>query len=586
MKKLRLLAFAFLLAGAANAQYFQHVYGAQSVDVLESGVNAFMTNPGGHIMAGYTDATGFNSAVMITGTDLNGNIVSYNNFYQLSDATGALSTKGRRVVEVDPNTIGVWGDYINNTATPARHFFYMTVDANGNPTGLAISFTFPFFVADAEATSMCYSPSTGNVYMCGYIRHVAGGPRSPIVFSVNGVTGAFNWGREYQLTAFPSSDWTAMDVVESPFPDPNTGNTDIALCGHLTVPGLTEDGCFFQIDEPSSNITTPGGVIAYGTQNTNEGLNAIDVAINSYGGDKGFIMAGDGFNPASGNEDCWALKTDRVGTTVHFSSFHDYSLGGRNEFGNDIIERLNTLGDYEYYLGGFVDNGVFARNDALVYKLDFKGNAVGAGQFTYGGRGHDQCQQLDQDVDGLSVYGNTNGSFPLIGQNDFYFVKSYFNGITSCNFDIQTISSTQGPGLYRGYRAFIPNKVGLGNMQVFNYGHMSDFEICFDQSIPAGDNSRVAATAQNSIAEPGYFPNPVSHSNAVVTVNFGKAAIEGEAEIELWNALGQLCWSKKASVADGQTQMDVQLGNELSGGMYHLIVKQNGVINNYRIVVQ
>jgi len=589
MKKLKLLMLASLVAGSANAQFFQHVYGMQSQDILESGVNTMPTLPQGHAMAGYTDLNG-GSDVMLTGADMNGN-VPYNNFYQLATAAGPVNTKARSIVELPPGTIGAWGDYSTTSSTISNSFFYMTINPAGTP-GFAVSYSFPFFVAEAEATAMCKSPtSPGTVYMCGFIRHVAGGQRDPVVISINGITGAFNWGREYQLN--PVADVPVMDLIESPYPDPTTGSVDIALCGHLTLNG-NEDGCFFLLDANTGNLAGPLAVMTYGSTTTNEGFNAIDIALNSYGGSKGFVMGGSGFNPASGTMDAWALKTNTQGNTVHWSTYHDYSPGGVNDdFGNDIIERFNTLGQYEYYLGGSTNNGVFGGQDAVVFKLDFKGNAFGGtDQFTYGGPGDDEARQLDQlnfagpNNDGLSVYANTANSFPLMGQNDFYLVKAYFNGVTTCQYDLQPYPSYPGPIGVTGYRLRIPSKIGGAGMSIYNYGHMGDWEICFSTMEPAGDNTRHAATVENDIAAPGYFPNPVSHSNAVVTVNFGKAAVEGEAEIELWNSLGQRCWSKKANVADGQTQMDVQLGNELSGGMYHLIVKQNGTVNNYRIVVQ
>jgi methionine-rich copper-binding protein CopC len=90
----------------------------------------------------------------------------------------------------------------------------------------------------------------------------------------------------------------------------------------------------------------------------------------------------------------------------------------------------------------------------------------------------------------------------------------------------------------------------------------------------------------DQLSQPRYFPNPVSRDNAVINVTFGNEVLGGDAEIELWNSIGQLVWTKKAALTDGQKQLQVELGNDLNGGMYQLIVRQNGTVNNYRIVVQ
>jgi hypothetical protein len=154
------------------------------------------------------------------------------------------------------------------------------------------------------------------------------------------------------------------------------------------------------------------------------------------------------------------MKIDPTGTIIDFSTAIDYTSGGTREYGFDIIERLNTTGTYEYYIGGYVDNGVWGAEDALVNKLDFMGMPFpGGSQFTYGGGGNERALQLDQynnygpNNDGLSAYGITDGSFPLLGATDFYLVKAYFNGVQTptCNYDIQSPPWTQAPGISNMY---------------------------------------------------------------------------------------------------------------------------------------
>jgi len=590
MKKLRLLLFATLVAGSANAQFFQHVYGAQSQDTLQSGINTILpAGPQGHIMAGFTDKIQFYSP-MVVRTDANGVPVFFNNYYLMTvAATGQqINAKARRVVQapITGGRISVCGDFGSAPGAVSTSFFYMLLNPNGTVVaGTPMSYNFAFPVVEARATSMCTSTITpGVVYICGYIRIQPGSPRMPVVMAVSAATGALVGGFDYFLNGI---DWYPTDVVESPY---NSAG-ELALCGHFIRPGFPENGCFFRIAEPTLNVTNP--VVSYGTVANAGAFNAIDVARNPFPtGAAGFVMAGYYNNPGTGTNDSWAIKVNPTGLAVDFSTLHDYTpIPGNDDYANDIIERQNTFGAFEYYLGGYATTGVFGGNDDIVYKLDFSGAAVpGISLFTYGGAGTERVMQLDKNdaapAIGLSVFGNTANSFPLLGQNDFYLVKSYFNGVTACNYDLQPHPWMPGPGILETWTASRRDKMSPVKLTA-QPSPMQDFQVCFDPGpIPGGDNSRHAATTENALTEPGYFPNPVSHDNAVVTVNFGKAAVEGEAQIELWNSLGQLCWSKKASVTDGQTQMEIPLGNELSGGMYHLIVKQNGTVSNYRIVVQ
>jgi hypothetical protein len=301
-------------------------------------------------------------------------------------------------------------------------------------------------------------------------------------------------------------------------------------------------------------------------------------------------------NPMNGTDDMWALKTDPTGFIIDFSTVIDYSTGGTREYGFDIIERFNTLPapmDYEYYIGGYVDNGVWGAEDALVHKLDFTGVPVGGGQFTYGGGGNERFHQLDQynmygpNNDGLSGYGITEGSWPLLGATDFYLVKAYFNGVQTptCNYDLQNPPWTQGPQIAEWWTPRFVANLKKTPLLIFD-SPMQDWEICWAPMDPGGSNARLAAEATNTLSQPGYFPNPVSRENGLVTVTFGKEVMAGVAQVELRNSLGQLVWSKQVSLADGQSSMQIELGDALNTGMYHLSVSQNGTLNNYRILVQ
>src|ERR1044072_975086 len=208
MKKLQLFMLAFLIAGGAHAQYFQHVYGQTgSQDVLSSGVNASV-GPQGHIMAGYTD---FGSpfaanSVMVTRTDQNGNMPAlgfFNNRYQLVDNTGSVvSAMGRKTMQLANGQIAVFGDYSTtlSVTTLPTHFFYLLLNANGTVV-TARSYSLPTTPAEVRATSICptliSSTLAGDVVVSGYVVN-SSGARSPMLMRLQSGTGNIVWSWVYQ----------------------------------------------------------------------------------------------------------------------------------------------------------------------------------------------------------------------------------------------------------------------------------------------------------------------------------------------------------------------------------------------------
>jgi|GEM_PF-1449821 len=595
MKKIKLFLLALLVSGgAAHAQYFQHTYGLpNNQDVLESGVNANLAaGPQGHVMAGYTNSgIAAMNAVMVTRTDLNGNIPAvvpfFNNRYQLFQGGVPQNTQARRLVQHNSGRILVWGDYSNAAGALSTQFFYLQLNPGGGPV-FARRYTLPWGPMEVEATSMCLSPTQlNNFFVCGWARDAAG-LRYPVVMCLNIATGAIVWSSQY--AAPPGSDWTAMDIVESPYPT-SSGVPDLALVGHLRLPGApVENGCFFTVSSTTGANTSP--INTYGTPVDNSGLDAIEISANGFGCPPGFVAGGYSFNPATGNNDFWALKFDPPGVAIGFSTLVDYSIVGNNDEAYDIIERFSMVNGFEYYLGGVTANGIFGATDAVVNKLDFSGVPVPAGgEFTYGGPGFESAAQLDQynglgpNNDGLSMYGNTMWSFPL-GANDFYLVKAYFNGVTACNYNVVAPPWMPGPMFNGPHPPMIVANLVWANLTI-NVAPMQDFQICFMPVVGGGSNARIAPDDQSASSLPGteLFPNPVSRDHAVVSLLF-EAPAAGEVQLELWNTIGQLVWKKQAALADGQAQLQVELGDELEAGVYLLKVRHGENVSTHRIAVK
>jgi hypothetical protein len=613
MKKLHLLFAVLLLAGTANAQFFQRVYGTpQSRDVLESGMNydypALPVTQKGYVMAGFTN---FNStgtiSPMVTRTFLNG-APAFNNTYPLNFYGRAVDAAARRVITYPNGRIGVIGDWSFQPGAQHTNVFYMLLNPNGGVAGVWAYFFQNVQSIEATSITPSVAPSPQqNAYACGNITDFSG-RRYPFAMCVNAFTGAIVWGHDYADVGMGSPDWTVEDLIESPYANQYTGTLDVALVGrHSLAAGGFGDGHWFTVDALTGGVSSR--VYLYGTPNSEDNFNAITIANNPFpNGVRGFAIAGSStdYTVPAPNSNMWAIKIGPNGNVVDFSSLMDYSLGNRNDFGFDIVERFSpTLARYQYFVGGDVDQGVHGAQDPVVYKLDDTGNPYagpgGLNQFTFGGGGFDRILQLDYYQNGvlgnnigLSSFSQTLGSFPILGQNDFYHVKSYFNGITplgavggtgNCNHDEQWMNWLVGPPLLDSTKAdtVLGCKQDLLAAQIVP---MQNGIICQQNGVAGGDNVRLASPADLGAIGSTLFPNPVSRTNAVVNLAFDVPGYGDAVELELYNSIGQVVMHKRETLGDGQMTLQVNLGDGLSTGVYSLVVRREGELTTHKIAVE
>jgi hypothetical protein len=619
MKQLYVTLFALLTASVGNAQYFQKVYGATNTrEVLESGTNyngGISISTKGFVMAGHTPAgsTVGTSSVMLTRTDLAGFPVFNNRVALLSQFTQQqLSAKAKKVISLANGQIAVFGDYNNGLSTSvgsvSNQFFLMLTDAAGNPLYVRTYNigTLPF---QAEATSIVQSSSNpGVLFACGY---TAGGhgSKQPVVMSIDAASGFLNWGHTYVDISGGAFEWTHEDLVESPYPNPSTAQTDIALVGRYVLnQGDIGQGSFCTVDVatgfPSSNIHQ------YGSPFSDGGFNAITIANNPDYGPPGFAIAGytmaSFFNQTTSPStyNVWALKIDPTGGGLYFSTELDYSAGDRNEYGYDIVERVNILGEYEYYVGGYVDLGYFGNEDEVVYKLNYYGYPVSTGsEFTYGGPGDERVLQLDYynygvptNNVGLSMFNYSSGSFPTLGQGDFYHVRSYFNGVTACNFILDHARFFYGPGFYNDAKQDIDQSNSERQRSLdWLVTSMQDALICTASNVPGGANTRLGENGEDEadaavavITGSNVFPNPVSLDNPVVSIQFDAAGTGENIQVEIMNALGQICMKSSQTLGDGQTQLRVNLNENglLNAGVYIVVIYRGTEVFTHNVSVQ
>jgi hypothetical protein len=232
---------------------------------------------------------------MLTRTDLSG-LPVFNNRVAIQALLTQqhLSAKAKKVISLTNGQIAVFGDYNNGFSTSAgplsNQFFLMLTDAFGNPLYVR-SYNIGAIPFQAEATSIVQSTSNPDVlFACGYIATSAGS-KQPVVFSIDLPSGTLNWGNSYIDVSSGAFEWTAEDLVESPYLNPSTGQPEIALVGRYVLnPGDIGQGAFSRLDAATGVQTST--IYQYGSPFSDGGFNAITIANNPNFGDPGFAIAG------------------------------------------------------------------------------------------------------------------------------------------------------------------------------------------------------------------------------------------------------------------------------------------------------
>jgi hypothetical protein len=595
MKKIKLFMLAGLLSTVAlHAQYFESSHGTAANEVIESGVNVSTASTPffpGHIMAGSTDILG-QSSVTVMRTDPTGSTTSgppyFNNFIQYAVNNMPIEIRGRRVIDYTylGDQILVWGDYTTTPGAVSDRFFLLSLSADGNTIFYTQDYQLPGSPpAEVRATSICASRMfPGVVYVCGWVQQVTGGLIEPIAMSIDGTTGNTYWSQRYSASTFPSNgNWVVNDLEESVT---DIGGFSVALVGYVVskigaskYTPVVQHPCFNTIDAltglPTSGVQTYGGDGAF---------NSINVAYGYTGSTPGFVMGGWLWSWTGQAPDMFAMRCDPYGMGVDFSQEIDFSYGPGPNWAYDVIERYSAANSaYEYYVGGEIFN------DAAVIKLDATGTPVPNGEWTYGSNGHERAVQLDYyELPGdssLSIFGSTNSSSLSAGGEDFYQLKAYFNGYlsSSCNVNMANSVYSWAYGYLTQYNVTAqsgPNP--MIQLTPWAMGNQADFISCSGANT-SGSNARMVQPKTETLTTE-LFPNPVSHENPLMTLQFNKTGA-GEVQLCLRNTLGEVVIEKQEELGDGQTSLQFDPG-KLESGIYLLTVNCNGHISTHRIVVE
>lgn len=474
MKK-TLLLLTCLLGKCVSAQYFQHMYGNTGPDERNAQFVPASDASQGYVMAGNSNSTDLH----IVRTDNTGGFVAttpyFNNTYSISDPTSGLQWNSWATSIAEINAGGGTYEYIiagetMNPTSSLPELLIMRIDASGNVLYVK-SFTLNggYYLkqpklkmaqngADVLVTGLCHTGGLADVF----------------VFSIIANTGVANWGFAYDIvnSSGVSQNDFGKDIIENPYT-----SSEIIVVG-----SSSNDGLFMKI-----NATTGASISAtlYNITSFQELVSIKTSANPLVTTNDAFIVSG---NLNSGSADVWTMLVNQAGT-VTWSTNHDSNNSGVQNTNNEIMERYNTSGTYEYYAVGSIWQ-TSTDNDVQVLKLDNNGQLVTGGEFWYGAAGTQEA--------GMSIGFSNTGGFTVSGHasnaaftNDQLLINAYFNGFTACNYTTNTFTSgTNTPSTPTC--TIKDNSSPSDYTLTYSSNTVSNNNICFATSVGGGSNARSA----------------------------------------------------------------------------------------------
>lgn len=597
--------FAFVLASlvankASKAQYFQYLYGsANNLEMITDGHNTNLGGLKGHFMVA-PDHFPHTSIFHALRTDIAGSTATgapyFNMNYNLSEIYNA-SSFGTEVQELhsvqlaDASGYALAGSYVNSSSG-AKGIFYQKLSPNGmllpaiwlgywasTPTAYWMWGNY----ADPHVDKITESLRVpGELYILGHVTDIASGSIRTFIIKINQNTGAIIWGNVYAVnwgTAAPER-FIPHDIIESPqFNVPN--NTyELVIVGEYSSAGTPTDAFVLRANYFTGVISNP--IKFYGVASTGEVFTSVKASNNANvdPGMAGYVIGGhlDGLN-----RDFWFMAIDQPGNVV-WSNVFDYNNSGstfNNDYCYDLIERRNTSGAYEYYLAGHTDRGFFGTEDVVVIKADAMGNGVVPnGQFTYGNLDVERCIRIDQTENpngGISMFGWAYWPGSPLGGFDYYLVKSYFNGVTACNVNIQKPFQNLGPGHFKD--VYSDNSSNFYSYSIFSYemSTQSEFSICNRRSVAGGSNARMISEVKEEQIQEGInlYPNPLHTGEQELSVSMTSEGNE-TIRVTISDVLGRTVYMHRFDLNEGSNVVKMQLGNQgLTEGIYHVTISRS-----------
>jgi hypothetical protein len=594
MKKILLIVLA-LTGLTAKAQYFHHIYGTTDGEKLSAGLNT-TTLGMGYFMVGHNGQNG----LAVSRTDVNGNVTGapyFDGWYQIVEPSSGIPVfvEESKAFEMDNGAgFGIFGKY-RDMSSGRTGIFYMQLSPTGTvnniytyiPSGSTIITDIVNVggVAESALSGGADVYVTGSAYGAGRIFAYA--------MKVDVPSGGIRWSWVYDIPLASGSGSAfafSRDIIESPYTP--AGVNETVLAGQLYDPsGSTLPDAFTLRVDAGNGMPITGVADIYGTTSSTDELNAISIANATAGGSDGFILGG--ASDMNGSEDFWLLKTDQTLRPL-WASLHDYNgNAGTENVCNDVIERLNTSGKYEYYAAGYVRNGLMGGTyDMVVVKTNDVGVSTGMGQFTYGDKYTDYGIAIDQyngtGSDGISVFGFREAVNPPIinGNYDMYLVRAYFNGETPCFQKIVDAPNATGPGQITSVSVSLVDRIVSNIKFKWSQTTANNVTICFASTLSSGSNARVAPAEPKGDKQAVVAPNPMQSGAQAIAVSV-EVESATTAQVTIYDMLGRQYYAGSVDLAKGSNTLPIDISkSNMSAGTYTVRISMNGENKSVLLLVE
>lgn len=567
---------SFLCANL-KAQYFHHVYANDVYEVGVSGLATTSRTSVGHIICG-SDKLGMPNGptkIKVVKTNQDGRFTNPTDFkamYEFYDnMSNRLEIGCTEIIELSAGgAYGITGTYLDRP-TSEYGIYYVELDNFGSPT---VTYAFPTYVTPGFfLKSLKESVSNpGELYITGTFMDYSTSQTYPYVFKFDRL-GNYIWDYAYDIINPVHFDGAGWDMVEDPS-HPGTG----VLVGSVAGQNNSLEALFLTF-----NLSTglPISANTYGTPTTSAWFTRIK---NANGPAAGFVIAGNQAGPSSAGP--WVINIDGATYSTNWSYTYPVNLShpGAGSDIYDIIERLNTSGNYEYYAVGNAWDG---DPDLLVLKIDGTGNQGIARQLLYGPHnptspydiqyGYRIDQNNTGSGDGFSAYGlsHSAGSGGLAAHFQFYIVKAYFNGESGCQQNIQDPIIQNYNPVSAPVTMIIPYTVLDGSSHSLTCSIVATFtdaEECYNKTLLFGNNN-YAVMPEN----PAYNTKGVDVSTLETAKGLSSVQITSHSDkptqvnIKIYDMLGRIFYSADVQLQPGVNSLPTAgVLNEMATGMYRL----------------
>ena len=457
--------------------------------------------------------------------------------------------------------------------------YFCTIDKFGNIIS-TMSYPFPYTPTLLNGTPtqpiIIESDRKDEYFICGYFES------DMYIINVD-ATGAILWSSFYAM----GKKVMPKDLIMSPY-----HQGELVVVGETEVSPIDKQGFFMLVDGHN------GGVLnskIYGHVNEMEGFGSITIGsyVNPNNSD-GFVIGGYAhkLNGVIGLT-TWVLKLDPVGNFI-WSKIIEPTMGS-NVGVIDILERLNTFNNYEYYalLNSSVGLQVLKlADDGRPFPISSPNSLHN--EFVYDlpslipakatSLSYVNNQVPGADV-GIQAFG-TSSNFS--GFSNSYAVSAYFNGETNCYRTLGVINNHDKGG--RNSRHIPTNKYGsystCSNFQIQAFFPGGSINYPCQGLMSTGSNQRTLPAGVNIKADEeenfSVFPNPITDK---AQVNYS-VSDNSEVNIYIYSLLGEkiLHLKPELKLAGNYTEEINFSALDLKNGIYFVTTVVDGTAHKQKII--